>query len=89
MHVLIIISILCDKCTSSYNTHDVHELLHVSAQSCHHQGVITTNVDKPTYQYMFLFILVKIIKNVCLLKYLKVAKIHEIDSNDLQYADIL
>jgi len=54
MHTVYVltISVLSNKCTLSYNTHDIHKLLHVSAPRCHHQGVITTKVYKPTCQYM-------------------------------------
>ena len=52
VHVLII-KILSNKCTSRYNIHDIHKLLHVSAQRCHPQGGVTTNVYKPTCQNMF------------------------------------
>jgi len=58
VHVLVI-SILSDKCTSSYNTRGMHKLLHISVPRCNHQGVITANVDKPTVYV--LFVLVKII----------------------------
>jgi len=46
-------SVLYKKNLSRNTTHDLHKLLHVSALRCHHQGVITTIVYKPTCQYMF------------------------------------
>jgi hypothetical protein len=44
------ISLLSKQCTSSYNISD--KLLHVSTPKCHHQGIITTEVQKPTCQHM-------------------------------------
>ena len=43
------------KCIWWYNTHGVHKLLHISAQRCHLQGVITTNLYKPTREYILMF----------------------------------
>ena len=34
-------------------THDIHQLLHISALRCHLQGVITTKMYMPTCQYVY------------------------------------
>ena len=44
------IDILSNKCTSWYDTHDIHKLLHFSTRMCHHQGISTIKLFKPTYQ---------------------------------------
>jgi len=42
-----------NNCTLWYTIYDIHQLLLVSASRCHPQGVIITEVHKPTCQYMF------------------------------------
>ena len=45
---------MTQKSTPRYTVYDTYRLLHVSVWRCHNQGVIITNVYKPTCQHIFL-----------------------------------
>ena len=69
-------------------THDIHNLLHVSAPRCHLHGVITKKSVQANLQICVLFVLISI--RVRLLEYIKLLKKYKIDSTDsLQYSDVL
>jgi hypothetical protein len=78
---ILTISITSNGCTLQYNTHDIHKLLRVSAQRCHHQGVKTNTGVQANLPLYVLFILMNVIRTL-IVNIHKIVKICKIDSND-------